>query len=186
MPDNENTLGFEDLFRLDDLLGEVLSVVLYLCPHIIDHEWLREVVFVVGKRHCLKVQGHRGSALKIAKLVPAGGGVGVGVEEPGNRSTVFREVWAVKTLVPLLIVVNNVVSIWREELAQLFVGENSIENHDLIHNWFTSLISYARQSCHREEGEVELPDQRLVEHQEREASPGDQRTSPSIVRPVQA
>ena len=186
MPDNENTLGFEDLFRLDDLLREVLSIVLYLCPHIIDHEWLREVVFVVGERHCLKVQGHRGSALKIAKLVPASGGVGIGVEEPGNRGTVFREVWAVKTLVPLLIVVNNVVSIWREELAQLFVGENSIENHDLIHNWFTSLISYARQSCHREEGEVELPDQRLVEHQERETSPGDQRTSPSIVRPVQA
>lgn len=55
MPEDKDFLGLEGLLRLDEVLGEVFAVMGDLSPHIVDKEWLTEVVFVVRVRHSLEV-----------------------------------------------------------------------------------------------------------------------------------
>ena len=47
MPENEDFFALEDVFVVDDLFSEDISVVRDLSPHVIDKEWLSEIVFVV-------------------------------------------------------------------------------------------------------------------------------------------
>ena len=47
VPDNKDALVSENLFCFDDMLGEVLSIMRNLSPHVVNHEWLSEVVLVV-------------------------------------------------------------------------------------------------------------------------------------------
>ena len=81
---------------------------------VVHEEWLGEVVLVVREWHGLEVQGHGGSALDISELVHTGCSVAVGVEELSCLSSVLWEVSIVSTLIPLLIVIYNVVSLWGE------------------------------------------------------------------------
>ena len=87
------------------------------------------------------MQSHRCSTLQVTEFVAAGRSVAVRIEEPSNGLAVLREVGVVETLVPLLIVVNNMVRVWREKFAKLLVGENSIEHPDLVHSGFSTFVS---------------------------------------------
>ena len=69
MPENEDSLGLECVLSLDEMLNSVLSVVCHLSPEIVDEEGLSEVVFIVGERHCLEVEGHHCAGLNITELV---------------------------------------------------------------------------------------------------------------------
>lgn len=172
MPDNEYAFGFEVVLSFDQVLCEVFAVVLHFCPQVVDHKWLGEVVFVVCKGHRLEVKSHGCAAFQITKLVATSGGVGVGVKEPGNWLAVLREIWVVKTLVPLLIEIDNVIGLWVEERSQFVVGEDSIKHPDFINCGFSTLVSDTSSNDGGEESQVNLPDQCLVKHHERETSPG--------------
>lgn len=186
MPKNEDSLGLESVLGLDQVLNEVLSVVGNLRPHIIDEEGLSEVVFIVGEWHGLEVHGHQGSALDIADLVLAGGGVRVDVEELGSGGSVLREIGGVAALVPLLVVVDHVVGLGSEELGELLVLEDGVEHVDLVDGGLSALVSYAGEGGEGEEGKVDLPDEGLVEHQEAEAGVGDEGAGPAVVGSVEA
>ena len=69
MPENEDSLGLECVLSLDEMLNSVLSVVCHLSPEIVDEEGLSEVVFIVGERHCLEVEGHHCAGVNITELV---------------------------------------------------------------------------------------------------------------------
>ena len=47
MPEDENALGLEVLFGLDNVFGVKLAVDEDLSPHVVHHEGLREVELVV-------------------------------------------------------------------------------------------------------------------------------------------
>lgn len=47
MPWDKNSLGLEGLLGLDDRLSEDLAVMGNLSVHIVDEEWLSEVILVV-------------------------------------------------------------------------------------------------------------------------------------------
>ena len=143
MPEDENALGLEHIFCLVDVLGEVLSVVLHFGPHVVHHEWLREVVSVVRKRHRSEVESHGRSALEVSELVVPGRSVAVRVEKLRNRLTVFREVRVVGAFVEFLIEVVDVVCIRREQGTKLFICKHGVENHDFIHGGLSALISDA-------------------------------------------
>ena len=186
MPEDEDSLGLEDIFCLNQVLNGVLTVVSDLSPQVVDEEGLGEVVFIVGERHGLEVEGHQGAGLNIAKLEAPGGGVCVGVEELGNGGAVLGEVSAIAALIPLLIIVEDVVGGGGEELVELLVLEDLIENPDLIDGRLGTLISDAGSGNEREEDKVDLPDQGLVEHQESKAGIGEERAGPTVVHSVEA
>ena len=123
------------------MLNGILSVVSNFSPHIVDEERLGEIVFIVGEGHGLKVKGHHGTALNIAKLVATSCSVAVGIEEFGNGSFILREIGILTALIPLLIVVEDVIGGWGEELIKLLVLEDLIENPDLIDGGLSTLIS---------------------------------------------
>jgi hypothetical protein len=164
VPENEDSLGLEGILSLDEMLNGVLAIVSHLSPEVVHEEGLREVVFIVGERHGLEVEGHHSAGLNIAELIAASRGVGIRVEELGDGSAVLREIGAVSATVPLLIVVNNVVGGRCEQLAKLLILENLIEHPDFVNGGLSTLISDSSQGSHREEGEVQLPDEGLVEH----------------------
>ena len=143
MPEDEDSLGLEDILCLNQVLNGVLTVVSDLSPQVVDEEGLGEVVFIVGEGHGLEVEGHQGAGLNIAELEAPGGGVGVGVEELGNGSAVLGEVCAIAALIPLLIVVEDVVGGGGEELVELLILEDLIEDPDLIDGGLGTLISDA-------------------------------------------
>lgn len=111
MPKDEDSLAPEGVLGLDDVLGEVLSVVADLGPHIVDEEGLREVEFIVRVRHRLEVQGHGRTALDITDLIAASRRVGVNIEELGNLLAVLGEHRVVAALLPLLVEVQDVVAL---------------------------------------------------------------------------
>lgn len=75
VPEDEDSLGFEGVLSLDDMLNGVFAVVVDLSPHVIDEEGLSEVIFIVSEGHGLEVEGHQGAALNISNHVLASGGV---------------------------------------------------------------------------------------------------------------
>ena len=92
VPEDEDSLGLKSILSLNEVLNGILSVVSDLSPHVVDEEWLCEIVFIVGEGHGLEVTGHHVIGLNIAKLVAAGCGVAVSVEELGNGGVVLEEV----------------------------------------------------------------------------------------------
>ena len=113
------------------------------------------------------MKSHGRTALQISELVATSGGVAVGIKEPGNWLAVLWEIWIVKTLVPLLIEVNNMVGVRSKETFQFFVGKYGIEHPDFINGWLSTLVSDACSSNKREESKVDLPNKCLVKHHER-------------------
>lgn len=61
MPWDKDSLGLEDVLSFVDVLGEDFTFVGDLSVHIIDEEWLSEIVLVVGIWHSLVVKGHGGT-----------------------------------------------------------------------------------------------------------------------------
>ena len=181
MPDNEDFLASEGILGLDNVLSEVFTIVGDLSPHIIDKEWLSEVVFVVGVGHSLEVQGHGGTALNIANLVAASGSVAIGVEETGNAGAILGEERVGEIGLPFLIVVHDVISFRGEETAELLVGEEGIKNVYLINSGLGSLISDASTSDQGGGEEVDFPERSMREHHEGESAVCDQSASPHIV-----
>jgi len=185
VPQHKNALGFEVLLGLDDVLGVVFSVVLDLGPHVVHHEWLREVELVVRVRHRLEVHGHGRTRLNVADLEVAHGGVHVRVEELGDVGAVLGEVWVVQTGLPLLVVVDHVVSAWREEARHLLVLEKSIQEPNLVQSWLGTLISDAGVKSDGASDEVNFPEEGLGEHHETHASPGEEESRPGVVAAVE-
>lgn len=181
MPDDEDSLGLKDIFSFGDVFGEVFSVVADFSPHVVDHEGFGEVVLVVGERHGLEVESHGGSALEITELVSAGSAVSVGVEELGHVSSVLREVGVIKTVVPGLVEVDNVVAAGAEVSSELLIGEDGVEDVDLINGRFISLISDSGGESEGSSSEVNFPDQSLRSHHEGEGRVTKEASGPSVV-----
>lgn len=185
MPWNENRLGLEGLGLGDEGLSEHVALVGHLGLHIVDQVRLREVVFIVRVWHGLEGHGHGGARLNVANLVHARGRIAVGVEELGNGGLVLWEL-LVAASVELLVVVNHVIGLWGEQGADLLVLENGIENQDLVDSWLSTLVSDSGKSCHREESEVDFPDQSLRQHHEAEPAVGNQAPGPAVIRSMQS
>lgn len=185
MPEDEDSLGLESVFSLDDVLDGELAVVVDFSPHVVDEEGLGEVIFIVSEGHGLEVEGHQSTALNVSNHILASGRVRVRVEEFSNWGAVLGEVWAISALVPLLIVINNVVGCWSEELVELLVLKDGIEKSNFIEGGLSSLISDSCSSYEGEESEVDFPDECLVEHHEGEGSVANEAASPAIVRATQ-
>ena len=125
------------------MLREVFSIMRNLCPHVIDHEWLSEVVFVVREWHSLEMKRHHGTTLNISELIATRSCVAVSIEEFCDGRSILWEIWIVTTLFPLLIVVDDVVSFWGEEFSEFVILENLIKHPDFIHGWLSTLVSNA-------------------------------------------
>jgi hypothetical protein len=186
VPEDEDGLGPEGIFSLDDVLGEVLSLVGDLSPHVVDEEWLREIVFVVGVGHRLEVEGHGGAALDITDLVAASRRVGARVEELGNVLAVLREERVGTVLLPLLVVVEHVVGLGREHSSQLLVSEDRIENVNLINRGLSTLVSDAGSGDQSGGDEMNFPNGGVGEQHERESHVGNEGTGPHVVGAVDA
>ena len=181
VPEDKDALGFEVLFSLNEMLSEVFSIMRNLGPHVVDHEWLGEVEFVVREWHCLEVKGHSSAAFDIAELVASSCCVGVSVEESRKWRSVLGEVWVVETCLPLLIEVNDVISLRGEKSSELLVSKDLIEDSNLVDGRLSSLVSNAGSSEEGEESEVQLKEGTLGEHHEAEASVAKEASSPAIV-----
>lgn len=186
MPWDEDVLGFKGLLGLHQGLCEHLSVVGHGGVHVVDQEWLGEMVFVVGEWHGLEVKGHGGSALDITDLVHAGSGVGVSVEELSSLGSVLWEIEVASARVPLLIVIDNMIGLWAKQLSDFLVGEQSIEHMNFIDGWLSSLVSDSGQKGHGSNQEVDLPDEGLGSHEEADGSPSEESACPAIVGSVKS
>ena len=129
------------------MLREVFSIMRNLCPHIVHHKWLGEVVFVVREWHSLEMKRHHGTTLNISKLIAAHSCVAISIEELCNGRSVLWEVWIVKALFPLLIEIHDVVSFWAEEFSEFFVLEYLVKHPDFIHSGLSTLVTDT-SSCH--------------------------------------
>jgi len=126
VPEDEDTLGLEVVFCFDDVHSFEFSVVRDFRVHVIDHKGLSKVVLVIAVRHSLEMKRHHRSTLDVSKLIAAGGGVHVGVEELGKRGAVFGEVGVASAFLPLLVEVHNVIGVGGEEFVEFFVLEHLI------------------------------------------------------------
>lgn len=181
VPEDEDTLALEGLLGLDHVFSEVLSIVADLGPHVVDEEWLSEVVFVVGVGHRLEVKSHGCTALNITDLEATSGRVAVGVEKLGETLSVLGEERVVESLLPFLIEVHHVVGLWAEKAAKLFVGEKLVEHVDLIEGRFSTLISDTSGSDAGSGEEMELPERSVSEHHECEATICNKCACPHVV-----
>ncbi|CAI2381214.1 unnamed protein product [Moneuplotes crassus] len=99
MPTDEDLLGSKYFFCFDYPVLEELAFMSDLSPHVINHKWLCEIVFVIGEWHRLEMQCHHSSRFYIFELVESIRGVKVCVEELHNGSLVLWEVWVATSLV---------------------------------------------------------------------------------------
>ena len=185
MPGDEDALGLEVLLGFDEVLGEVLAVVRDLSPHVVHHEGLREVVPVVRERHRLEVKSHGGARLDVPDFEVARSGVHVRVEELSEVGAVLGEVGVRETLLPLLIVVDDVVGLRAEELAQTLVLEQLIEDPHLVDGGLSTAVTDASSQSEAEEGEVDLPDEGVREHVAGEGGPANESLGPPVVAAVE-
>ena len=186
MPEDKNALGLEVLLSLNDVFDVVVTVVLDLSPHVVHHEWLREVDLVVRVGHRLEVHSHGCARLNVSDLEVAHSGVHVRVEELGDVGAVLWEVGVVQTGLPLLVVVDHVVRVWREERSDLLILEQGIQEPNLIKGWLSTLVSDAGIQSDAACNQVQLPEWCLREHHEAEASPGGEEPGPGVVAAVEA
>jgi len=186
VPEDEDSLGLKGIFGLDDVLREVLSLVGNLSPHVVDEEWLREVVFVVGVGHRLEVEGHGGAALDITDLVAASRRVAVSIEELGDVLAVLGEKRVGTAFLPLLVVVDHVVGLGSEQSAQLIVSKELVENVNLINSGLSTLVSDASGGDTGGGDEMNFPQGGVGEHHEGESHVGNEGTGPHVVGAVKA
>ena len=85
-----------------------------------------------------------------------------------------------------MIVVDDVISLWREELTKFLVSEHLIQDINFIDSRLSSLISNSGKQCASAGKEVDFPDKSLRGHEERETTVAGERSSPAIVRPVES
>lgn len=131
------------------------------------------------------MHGHRGARFHVSNFVAAHGRVAVSVEELRSGGAVLGEVGVRVTSLPLLVVVNNVVGLWREVLLDSFIREEGVEHPDLVDGWLGALVSNAGVEGNSTGDQVHLPQERLVEHHEGEAHPGGEAAGPRVVGAVQ-
>ena len=186
MPRNEDALSLQSVLCSHDRLREHLSVVADVCVHIVDQEWLREVVLVIGERHRLEAQCHSGSRLNITELIQTCGRVRVSVEKLSGSCLILWEVRVRSALIPLLVVIDNVVGCWGEELVELVVREDGVKNVDLVNCWLSALISDSSKQGQSSNEEVELPDQSLGGHAPAECRIAQQSSSPPVIGSVES
>ena len=186
VPDDKDFLALERVLSLVDVLGEVLAIMGHFGPHVIDEEWLREVVFVIRIRHRLEVERHGGTALDIANLVLSNCRVAIGVEEFGERLAVLGEERIVQALFPLLVVVHHVVSLWAEESSQLLVLKDVVKHVHLIDSGLSTLVSDPRRRDQSRGDKMNFPERSMRAHHEREASVADQTACPHVVAAMQS
>ena len=186
VPWNKDAFCLQSVLSSHNLFGEYVSIMRDNSLHIVDQEWLGEVIFVVRIWHGLEVEGHSGSTLNITEFVHTGCSVSIGVEKLSSLSSVLWEVSVVSTLVPFLIVVNNVISLWREELSKSWVGKNSVENVNFINSWFSTLVSNSGSQTKSSAEEMDFPDESLRSHEESKGSVSEKCACPSVVRSMES
>ena len=108
MPKYEYSLCFKYILRFDDHFLMDFTLMRDVCNHIVNVERLTHVVFVVRIWHGSEVDRHHCSTLHVAKLVKSCRRVAVSIEEFCNRGPILREIRVIKSLVILLVVVNDV------------------------------------------------------------------------------
>ena len=174
MPDNEDFLASEGILGLDNVLSEVFTIVGDLSPHIIDKEWLSEVVFVVRVGHGLEVKSHGSAALDITDLEATSCRVRVDVEEASNLLTVLREEWVIQALLPLLVEVHDMVGLRAEQSAKSLIGKKLVKDIDFVNSGLSTLVSYAGSSDKSSGNEMNLPQRSMGKHHEAEAAISEQ------------
>lgn len=132
------------------------------------------------------MKGHGGATLDVSELVHASSCICISVEELSGGCFILWEISVGSTLVPLLVVVDNVVTLWLEKLVELWVGEDGIEDENLVNGWLSALISNSSESSHGEETEVDLPEKSLRNHHEGEAGVCDEASGPSVIRSMES
>ena len=186
MPDGEDSLGLEDLFGLVESLSEELAVVGDVSVHVVHHEGLAQAVLVVSEGHGFEVESHGGTGLDVANFVPSAGGVGINIEEASDGGLILGEIHIIGVGLPLLVVVDHVIGLRGEESLDLLVGEQLIEDPDLVDGGLHAFVSDARSGDQCEESKVELPEGCLASHHEGESGVGDKRSGPAVVGSVKA
>lgn len=132
------------------------------------------------------MKSHSCTAFHIAKLVSACWGVAINIEEFSNGGLVLRKVRVVIALIPFLIIINNVVSLWREERSDFLVLKDGIKNPDLIDGRLGTSVSDSCCGYESEKSKVHFPDESLVHHQEAECSVGNKSSGPAIIWSVES
>ena len=170
MPEYKDAFASQRFFSLDDVFGEVLTVVAHFSPHIVYKEWLGEVVFVVRVGHGLEVKSHGSATLDIANLEATSCRVTVDVEETGDLLTILGEKWVIQTLLPLLVKVHNMVSLRAEQTTKSLIGKKLIKDIDLVDCGLSSLVSDTGSCNESRSNEMNLPERSMGKHHEAEAA----------------
>lgn len=77
MPRHKHTLGLENIFCFHELFSPNFTFMGDMGAHIVDEEWLSEVILVVSERHGFEVQGHRSPTFNITNFIHACCAVGI-------------------------------------------------------------------------------------------------------------
>ena len=173
MPKHKDALRSEVFLCFYEVLSEVFALVTDLCPHVVNHERLCEIVLVVAKRHCFEVECHHGATFNVAKFVSTFCCVAIDIEELGHRSSVFWEVGVCAARLPLLVKINNVVGLRLKQFIQFFVLKYRVEQGNLIDCWLCTFVANSGRQYHCRGKEMDLPDWRLREHHPGEGGPSD-------------
>ena len=174
VPKYKDALASQGVLCLDDVFSEVLAVVTNLSPHIVDKEWLREVVFVVRVGHGLEVKSHGSAALDITDLEATSCRVRVDVEEASNFLTVLREERVIQALLPLLVEVHDMVGLRAEQSAKSLIGKKLVKDIDFVNSGLSALVSDAGSSDKSSGNEMNLPQRSMGKHHEAEAAISEQ------------
>ena len=98
------------------------------------------MVFVVRVGHSFKVKSHQGSTLKVSKFEEAGCRVSINIEEFGERGSALGEIRVFSSLVPLLVVIDDVSSFRSEKREDFLVFEKCVVEPYFINSWLLALV----------------------------------------------
>ena len=112
------------------------------------------------------MNSHGSAGLNIANLVVTSCSIHISVKESSHAGTVLREVRVLKSLLPLLIVVNNMISVRSEEGSNLLVLEDGVEEPNFIEMGFHTFITNTGEESHEAADKVNFPERGLREHHE--------------------
>lgn len=132
MPRNKDSFSFEHVFRFNDDFFRVLPLMSDFRYHIINIERLAQVIFIVRIRHSSEIDRHHRSTLNIPKFIEPRACVAISIEELCNSCFVLREIGVVKTLIVLLMIVNHMPCLRREQRMNLLVFQQSVKKPNLV------------------------------------------------------